>query len=120
MANRQLAVEYLDGNGNTYSSDALPAVIAANGTVTGWWSHSRTTAYAVTNGDSFAPLSADYIRPGYRIRIVANNIASGDQISKIVFGVDRLPVGPRGYPLGRVSRPVGARGAAATLRAPQA
>lgn len=107
--NRQLAVEYLDGNGNTYSSDALPVVVIANGTTTGWWSHDRGSAYAVANGDQFASLSHDYVRPGYHIRIVANPVHAGDQISAVVLGVDRLPTGPRGYQLGRVDYAAGRR-----------
>jgi hypothetical protein len=108
-ANRQLAVEYVDGNGNTYSRDGAPLVVAADGAVTCWWAHDRGSAYAVTNGDQFVGLSHDYIRPGYLIRVTARNLQSEDQLSAVVLGVDRLPTGPRGYQLGRVDHHGGGR-----------
>jgi hypothetical protein len=107
--NRQIAVEYLDGNNNVYSRDAAPSVITANGAVTVWWAHDRGSAYAVTNGDQFAGLSHDYIRPGYTVRITATHLDAADQFSAIFLGVDRLPTGPRGYQLGRIPDAAGVR-----------
>jgi hypothetical protein len=115
--NRQIAVEYLDGNKNVYSRDAAPVVVAANGNVTVWWAHDRGSAYAVTNGDQFAGLSHDYIRPGYTIRINATNLDAADQFSAILLGVDRLPTGPRGYQLGRIDEHGTARHVGHTGRA---
>lgn len=115
-ANRQLVVQYLDGNNVIYSQAAAPTVVIANGASTAWFAHDRGSSYAVTNGDQYVQLPHDYLRPEYTLRVTCTNIDTADQLSAIVLGVDRLPVGPRGYQLGRVDYTAGRRALALSPR----
>lgn len=102
-ANRFVAVDYVDGNGNTYARNGGGFVSIANATADFYWLHDRTQGEHATGSPYLLPLSHDYIRPGYSLKITVDGIQAADQLSRIIFGVDRLPTGPRGYVLGATS-----------------
>lgn len=98
--NRAVTVDYLNGNGQVYARNGGGFVQAASLTGDYSFNHSRTGGEHVLGTGYLLPLAHDYIRPGYRIRLTVNGIQATDQLSGIVFGVDRLPTGPDGYLLG--------------------
>lgn len=108
-ANRFVTVDYADGNGNVYASSGTAAATIASATQDFAAEHDRTVGEHTAGSKVFMPLAHDYVRPGYTITINVANMQAGDQLSRIVWGLDRLPTGPRGYTLGAISHAGGRR-----------
>lgn len=47
------------------------------------------------------PMHSIYLSPGWGFRIAVNNLGAGDIIASARGLVERLPLGPQGYPVGR-------------------
>ena len=100
--NRFVRVEYQDGAGVAYCVNGAGVVITASSTRRFAGSSSRGAGEQATGTDVFFPLEPAYCFPGSELAIVVGTIKAGDQLSGIVFLIERFFTGPRGEPIGAV------------------
>lgn len=103
VANRAVTVDYCDPEGNVWSSNGIGAVVAASTTQPFSGQIDRSHGEFVAGTKMFFPIADLFVDPGNSIRINVANKQVGDQLSAIVFVLERFPTGSRGYPEGAVA-----------------
>lgn len=102
VANRQVTVEYQDGNGNAWIQ-AGAAVNVLAGSVQEFSAYIGGGNGAWNTGTPvFFGLPDVFLEPGRVLVIDVDGIDVSDTLTKIQLGWERFPTGPRGFPIGAV------------------
>lgn len=104
VANRFVSVQYDDGNGLIFIRAGAAVTFPANSTqlFSGWVG--GPAGASATGTPVFFSLPNVFLDPGRKVTIGVTNIQAGDTLTGIILGFERFPLGPRGYPEGRVGR----------------
>lgn len=98
VANRFATVDYLDGDQGAFLRSMSGTALAASLTRTFNFAPEYATPTVSVGGDEMAPLSTQWLPPGYRIRITAINLDAADQVGGVSLYMCRAMTGKVGEP----------------------
>jgi hypothetical protein len=106
VANRQVALEWQDGDGNVLTDTACGSVQTATNT----WRYGFGIGLLGFNNANAArqnaPLPWLFLQPSWKLVSNVGAFDAADQISVVRGVVERFPVGFDGYPIGEPEAPV--------------
>lgn len=99
VANRFVALDYINTRGVTYVRNGAGAVITASTTAQAFeWNYQRTVSEWAANTPILAPCLDVWLPPGFKVQFSVDAIDTTDQISALHLFVMRYATGVEGGP----------------------
>lgn len=100
VANRNLALQYVNEDAAVVAEVPLPASVAASLTTLVSFQVNQASTFQGANGDFCVGLPDILLPGGYTIQMVAAGFQAADQIDRITMVHEAYPHGHLGYPTG--------------------
>lgn len=90
VASRDVSLEYLDNQGNTYAFYASGTAVTAGQTRDMSWSAWQTSIAVVGTSTHLMPLAPLVLPPTHSLTVKISNVQVGDQLSRIAINWERF------------------------------
>jgi hypothetical protein len=100
VANRYAEAAILDGDSAVITRVASPTAVAASTTRRTYFAADMGGTVTSPSGDEALPFPDTVFPPGFQLRVTANGIDIGDQVSNVKLYVRRVPSGDMGVMTG--------------------